>query len=317
MPFPILQWRHRQLLAFLGYLGGILIRDDLQNMLFLYFQEQSGRGANVQSGYEFVPRPGGVYSYSCESDCQRMERIGLLSLSDSAWSLTRPGKEAASEFADYMDASCLEDFRDLRGESLVAETIRRRPYDAANRISAERLLPNGGETTSKHGEQPVSTTEPMLMTIGYEGRSLEHYLNRLLLSGVSLLIDVRRNAISRKFGFSKRTLSGACQDMGIRYRHLPELGIESDLRRRVHSAADLQTLFANYESRTLSEQAESVRSICQLVSHGERVALTCFEREAAQCHRHKLASAVAQALRQPVDGLQQDELHGTCRVSNL
>jgi hypothetical protein len=48
-----------------------------------------------------------------------------------------------------------------------------------------------------------------IVTIGYEGRSLEAFLNLLLQNSVTLLCDVRRNPLSRKYGFSKSTLSKA------------------------------------------------------------------------------------------------------------
>ena len=37
---------------------------------------------------------------------------------------------------------------------------------------------------------------PGLCTIGYEGRTLENYLNRLIRDGVTQLCDVRRNAFA-------------------------------------------------------------------------------------------------------------------------
>jgi uncharacterized protein (DUF488 family) len=61
---------------------------------------------------------------------------------------------------------------------------------------------------------------PGLLTIGYEGKSLETYLNQLIKAGVTLLCDVRRNAVSRKYGFSKSTLSEARMRVGIDYEHL-------------------------------------------------------------------------------------------------
>ena len=39
---------------------------------------------------------------------------------------------------------------------------------------------------------------PGLCTIGYEGRSLESYMNLLLRDGATVLCDVRRNAFSHK-----------------------------------------------------------------------------------------------------------------------
>ena len=86
-----------------------------------------------------------------------------------------------------------------------------------------------------------------VVTIGYEQRSLEAYLNELLRAGVTLVFDVRRNPLSRKYGFSKGTLSNACEGLGIAYAHVPELGIASEDRRGLTTQADYDGLFASYE----------------------------------------------------------------------
>lgn len=50
-------------------------------------------------------------------------------------------------------------------------------------------------------------------TIGYEGRTRDEYLALLVGAAVTLLVDVRRNPISRKKGFSKRTLEPAVGEL--------------------------------------------------------------------------------------------------------
>ncbi len=131
-----------------------------------------------------------------------------------------------------------------------------------------------------------------LVTIGYEGRSLEAYLNLLLKNSVTLLCDVRRNPLSRKYGFSKSTLSKACEGVGIRYEHLPELGIDSEDRRDLKTQADYDALFDEYERKSLPRQTEPLAKIRAWVEQGERVALTCFELLPHQCHRHCVAEAL-------------------------
>ena len=65
--------------------------------------------------------------------------------------------------------------------------------------------------------------EPLL-TIGYEGCTIGGVIAALKAAGVSLLIDVRAVAASRKPGFSKRQLAAALDEAGIRYVHLQGLG---------------------------------------------------------------------------------------------
>ena len=131
-----------------------------------------------------------------------------------------------------------------------------------------------------------------LLTIGYEGRSLEGYLNELLRAGVTVLCDVRRNPLSRKYGFSKGTLSKACAGVGIRYEHLPELGIASEARQELATQADYDALFEEYERASLPGQGAALEKIAGWIAAGDRVALTCYERLPEQCHRHCVAEAL-------------------------
>ena len=131
-----------------------------------------------------------------------------------------------------------------------------------------------------------------LSTIGYEGRSLEGYLNLLLRSGVTLLCDVRRNPFSRKWGFSKNTLAMGCEAVGIRYENLPELGIAAEKRHAVESEQDRDALFADYERQTLPQASAAIERIGDRIQSGERVALTCYELKPQDCHRSRLATAV-------------------------
>jgi uncharacterized protein (DUF488 family) len=117
-------------------------------------------------------------------------------------------------------------------------------------------------------------------------------LNDLLRSGVTLLCDVRRNPISRKYGFSKGALSNACAALGIRYVHLPELGIASDERRALKGQDDYEALFARYERVVLPRQGRALDQIRGWITAGERVALTCFEHLPERCHRSRVAKAL-------------------------
>jgi uncharacterized protein (DUF488 family) len=181
--------------------------------------------------------------------------------------------------------------RNLRGNSLIAEQYRRFPYYATRSEIVEKVLTDS-ESRKLVAKARPPKSQPGLVTVGYEGRSLEAYLNVLLRNSVTLLCDVRRNPISRKYGFSKKTLSHACEGVGIQYEHLPELGIDSEERRDLNTQADYDALFAEYERKSLPRQTESLAKIRGWVKAGERVALTCFERLPEQCHRHCVAEAL-------------------------
>jgi uncharacterized protein (DUF488 family) len=132
---------------------------------------------------------------------------------------------------------------------------------------------------------------PRLFSIGYEGRTLEGLLDVLRAAGITVLCDVRRNPISRKKGFSKSPLRLAVEEAGLRYEHLPELGIAAERRKNLTPAAK-ERLFAEYERDDLPKLAKPLARIADWVKKGERVALLCFERDPADCHRSRVTAAL-------------------------
>jgi uncharacterized protein (DUF488 family) len=80
--------------------------------------------------------------------------------------------------------------------------------------------------------------------------------------------------------------------VGIRYEHLPELGIASDKRKTLETQSDYDELFAEYERTTLPNQTEALDRILGWIDDGERVTLTCYERLPQQCHRTRVAKAL-------------------------
>ena len=284
---PFLFARQRRLLALLDALGGRVGDLDFQQLLFLYCQEPDAAGA-----YEFVPCKLGAFSFTAHADrCKLVER-GLLADDAQSWQLTDAGRKSAGPTQDLYLLAFARRHDALRGQALVAEAYRRFPYHATRSEIAENVLAGDAAALERIRAARPSAKAGAIATIGYEGRSLESYLNELLGSGVTILCDVRRNAISRKFGFSKDTLARGCTEVGIRYEHLPELGIASEQRQGLETQADVDDLFEVYERDCLPRQGPAIAKIRAWFRSGERVALTCYERLPYQCHRHCLAEAL-------------------------
>ena len=184
----------------------------------------------------------------------------------------------------------------LSGRRLVREAYRRFPYYATRSEIANELL-NDAELAAIESERPKDNTE-CLFTIGYEGISFDAYLDRLVRNNVRLLCDVRRNPLSRKYGFSKATLRDKVRELGIRYVHVPELGISSDERRSLTTEQDYERLFARYEQTTLRQACDALARVGALLAEHRRVALTCFEADVNMCHRGRVANALS-ALPEP------------------
>ena len=163
-----------------------------------------------------------------------------------------------------------------------------------------------------------------LFTIGYEGISIDTYINKLLQNHIKTLVDVRKNAYSNKFGFSKKEFMYCLERSGVKYIHIPELGIESELRRSLNimrgsrlqseKRQELKTakssssngydlfgggvrnienkLFEDYKINLPSKQ-KHIERLLQILAQDKLIAITCFEADYKCCHRHVLAENVS------------------------
>lgn len=284
--------RQRELLRLLDELGGRVGNLDFQKLLFLYCQE-----TGETAPYEFVPYRYGAFSFTCYADRRKLVERGLLGDDENHWRLTADGQRAVAGAEHERQAAFAHRYRDMRGNALVAETYRRFPYYAGRSEIAHRVLAGDANALRRVEEtRPNPRGQERLTTIGYEGLTLERYLNKLLGAGVTVLCDVRKNPISRKYGFSKSTLGKGCEGVGIRYEHLRELGIDSDRRRHLETQADYDALFEEYRRTSLPSQWAAIGQIRGWIEAGEYVALTCYERLPEQCHRSCVAEAVAEKL---------------------
>lgn len=286
---PVLFERHRVLLALLDTFGEPVGSTDFQKLLFLYTRE-----CESTPSYDFVPYRFGCFSFTSCADKGRLTAQGLLDDDVQTWSLTDRGRRIARSgvISPLAFARFSRRYIGLRGDALVADVYRRFPYYAIRSEIIEKVLPDREARVLIEAARPPKRM-PGLVTIGYEGKTLETYLNQLLTDGVTLLCDVRRNPLSRKYGFSKSTLSHACEGIGIRYEHLPELGIPSEQRQELETQTDYDRLFAEYERHALRRQTKALTRIAQWIREAaERVALTCFELLPHRCHRHCVAEAL-------------------------
>ncbi len=278
--------RQRLILTLLKALDGPIGHMDFQKLLFLYTKE-----CEEKPSYEFVPYRFGGFSFTSYADKRRLIETGLLEEDEHQWQLTKEGRHEAMRrpvSLERITRFCRQ-HAGSRGNALIAEIYRRYPYYATRSEIVEKVLPDA-ESRKRVAEASSDHSGPALLTIGYEGKCLEGYLNQLLQAGVTLLCDVRRNPLSRKYGFSKLTLSKACEGVGIRYEHVPELGIASEQRRNLETQKDYDALFAVYEREYLPGQNAALNRIRRwLVDDKQRVALTCFEELPQQCHRHCVA----------------------------
>lgn len=131
------------------------------------------------------------------------------------------------------------------------------------------------------------TRPATLASAGYEGRTAEALVSSLVDSGVSTLVDVRENAVSRKPGLSKAKLAQSCAACGIDYVHEPSLGNPRSNRDgfREGLAASREA----YERHLLVNGADALERVATLLKD-RTVGLLCFEAAHQECHRSIVAT---------------------------
>ena len=125
-------------------------------------------------------------------------------------------------------------------------------------------------------------SEPVVVTIGYEGRTVDELIDLLTSEEVEVLVDVRLNAMSRKQGFSKRRLGEAIAIAGIEYVHEPRLGNPKE--NRAGFQANDPTSRESYLARLNGESRPAFDAIVELALD-RPIALMCYEADHHICHR--------------------------------
>lgn len=126
-----------------------------------------------------------------------------------------------------------------------------------------------------------------IYTIGYEGKTIEELLKILKRAKISIVIDVRENAASRKKGFSKKPLSEILNNNGIRYEHMIKLGTPKEIRLEYKKTGDINYLIDQYRVY-LKENPEHIEYLLKAIGKNP-TCLLCFEKLPTQCHRIVIA----------------------------
>jgi uncharacterized protein (DUF488 family) len=277
-------YRRKIILNLLLASGGELEKIRLQKLVFLVSQAQKN------PSYDFIPFKYGCFSFSLQADLGAMNKRGLIIeneteivAADQTSYLLEPDDQKVCE-------RILQQYGALDARGLMKLTYEQFPWWATRSQVLETVVT--GEKLRTIRDLKQTSGQPGLYTIGYEGSSLEAYFNKLLKNGIQVLIDVRRNPKSMKYGFSKPQLKRYCEYLGIRYEHIPEVGIASERRKTLNTQADYDELFSAYCTDTLPVTQEAQRAIYERIKKFQRVAITCFEADICRCHRTPLAHAI-------------------------
>jgi len=282
-------YRRKVILALLQVFEGRLKKIDFQKLLFLFSAHQ-----DIPS-FKFVPYKYGCFSFQSYYDIRIMKKYGLIQEKselknfEGAW-IKNDEKDYVSQLKkqDQLKLNFLKyKFGKFSSDELIRYTYKNYPFYAINSETVSKFL-DKKELEEVHHTISHSKKR-MLFTIGYEGLSVEEYLNKLLINNVKVLCDVRKNPLSMKYGFSKNQLKNACSGVGIEYIHIPELGIESRYRQNLNSQKDYDMLFEKYRNTTLELGKLFLDQLEKMIQLKRRIALTCFEANINQCHRKQVA----------------------------
>lgn len=271
--------RQRAIFFLIAESGGSLFRQQLIRLLYLVRHTTPTQGGS--SFYDFLDQKAEPRSFALEFEIDKMIRTGLLV--ESKRGRLSPINTDSSNYPAIptwleLDIQDLLGRLDTRSEPALSRHVAAVQRDVESRrtsISATQHHPNA----------------KALYTAGYESLSIDAFLDGLRQAGIEQLIDVRRNPISRRFGFHGRTLERLCGEVSIGYSHFPRLGIASSERRHLETQADYDRLFENYRRTTLRQETLDIGHVTDLAKQ-RRSALLCAERCPAECHRSHLAERI-------------------------
>lgn len=131
-----------------------------------------------------------------------------------------------------------------------------------------------------------------LYTVGYEGKSIETFIQELKEKKINVLVDVRLTPLSRKPGFAKRRLEEELSKHNIDYLHIPQLGNPKDNRENFRATKSGSA--ANKFRRLIRKSSVSFLDELAHLTKRKKIALMCFEQDAMCCHRTVVAELVVE-----------------------
>ena len=280
--------RQKTLLLLLEFARRPVSKLELTKWAFILREEMPSRGGNAF--YDFLPYKYGPFSFCLYREMDALIRNGYVK-DGEAWCSTA----LANEFIQTLSKDVKRD-----GQRVV-ERFSKEPV---NRVVdyVYSTFPRFTVNSEKKKMAKRFVASPAVYMTGYEGLSVDAFLDRLIQNGIQQIIDVRSNPVARRYGFHKSTLARLLNRVGIQYVHVPELGILSIFRQNLCSREDYDALFDQYERETLERQTQSVFRVAELMAV-KASALVCMEADPEFCHRSRLARNISKKTGLPIRDL--------------
>lgn len=128
-------------------------------------------------------------------------------------------------------------------------------------------------------------------TFGYEGRSLDQLKEALILAGVRTVLDIRRNPMSMyRPELSKSNFRESIETTGMRYFHVREWGVPSEVRWEAANLRTRDVIWRWYDARIVEKFFD--KNLHWFLNLEHPVAMMCMEHDPTECHRHRLFLAL-------------------------
>ena len=280
--FLNLLYRHRQPIS--------LIR--LHNLMFLFITSAA------HAYYDFIPHTYGCYSISLHNDQEALikQNVVIEARGDSRFnsflSVDNQRAELDSILLKDEDSAVLDTLigknEHQTDDDLLARVLKTYPFYAIrslllDRFSSDQVFISTIQAIRDH----VTSAPRFLYTIGYEGLSIDGFLQLLILQNITTLVDVRKSAFSMRPEFRKKNLEAALSEAGIQYYPMPEVGIPATSRKELLplGRGDLLTWYVDTTLPTCEKYASVVAALVAKAN----IALMCYEKDPKDCHRSSFA----------------------------
>lgn len=136
--------------------------------------------------------------------------------------------------------------------------------------------------------RPPETAD--FFTFGYSGRKTDEILDALRIHRIRTVLDIRRNPVSMyRPELSKNNFSTLLAQHGIRYVHVPSLGVPREIRAQAIETGNREVIWEWYDENVVPLH---LTPSLFLDRFEHPVALMCTEIDPHECHRHRLALAL-------------------------
>jgi uncharacterized protein (DUF488 family) len=272
-------YRRKLLLALLEVFDGNLNNTDCEKLLFNFCK------ATGKNHYDFFPHRFGPFSFVSYYDKQRLTELGLLKKTQDFQLKTKHSYLREIDPSDKMALLTLK-ASGLRGNRLMKKTYLENPkFTTRSEILDQLFNPKEIKELQSAWNTDIS---PVIFTVGYEGLTIDAFLDKLIAYNIMVVVDVRNNPHSMKYGFSKKSFCNYIEKARMKYIHIPELGIPSYMRKRLGTSISYKRLFQKYERDLLPKQEKARMKLLDVIDKNTRIALVCFEADYNLCHRHTL-----------------------------